>query len=171
VIDVRLLHYEEARRRVSELAAVLADCVAGGASVNFMAGFSQAGAEAFFSRVADGVGAGDRALFAAFLDGALAGTAQLVPAPQPNQPHRADIAKMLVARAGRRRGLGRALLAACEAEARAQGRTLLTLDTMVGGEGDKLYRSMGYQPFGIVPGFALYPDGAIGDTVFFWKAL
>ena len=171
MIEVRRLRYEEARRRVAELAAVLVDCVKGGASVNFMAGYTQAEAEGFFSRVAEAAGSEDRALFAGFLDGALVATAQLVPAAQPNQPHRADIAKMLVHRRARRRGLGRALLVALEDAALAQGYTLLTLDTMTGGESEKLYRAMGYRAFGIVPGYALYPDGTSGDTVFFWKPL
>ena len=171
MIDIRRLHYEEARRRVSELAAVLMDCVAGGASVSFMADLTQAEAEGFFSGVADGVAAGDRALYAGFLDGKLVGTTQLLLAWQPNQPHRAEIAKMLVHRAARRHGLGKAMLAAAEAEARAQGRTLITLDTTPGADGEKLYRAMGYQAAGRIPNYALWPDGRMGDTTFFYKAI
>ena len=169
--DIRKLPYEEARRRVSELAAVLVDCVAGGASVNFMAGYSQAQAEGFFSRVADGVGAGQRVLFGAFIDGKLVGTAQLVTDVPPNQPHRAEIAKMLVHRDARGRGLSKLLLAAVEIEAKAQGRTLLVLDTMSGSVAEKLYAATGYSVFGSVPNYAAFPDGTLGDTTFFCKVL
>ena len=168
---IRRLPYEEARRRVSELAAVLVDCVAGGASVSFMAGYSQAEAEGFFSRVAEGVGAGGRVLFAAFVDGKLVGTAQLVTDAPPNQQHRADIAKMLVYRAARGLGLGKALLAACEAEAKAQGKTLLTLDTMTDGAAEKMYSAAGYVKAGIIPDYAQFPDGSFGPTTFFYKVI
>ena len=169
--DIRRLQYEEARRRVSELAAVLVDCVAGGASVNFMAGYAQAEAEGFFSRVAEGVGAGGRALFAAFVDGKLVGTAQLVTDVPPNQLHRADVAKMLVHRSARGLGLGKALLAACETEARAQGKTLLTLDTMTDSAAEKMYSAAGYVKAGIIPDYAAFPDGSLGPTTFFYKAI
>ena len=168
---IRPLPYEEARRRVSELAAVLVDCVAGGASVSFMAGYSQGEAEGFFSRVAESVGAGGRVLFAAFADGRLVGTAQLVTDVQPNQLHRADVAKMLVHRSARGLGLGKALLAAVEAEARAQGKTLLTLDTMSGSVAEKMYSAAGYVKAGIIPDYAAFPDGSLGPTTFFYKAI
>lgn len=169
--EVRRLHYEEARRRVSELAAVLVDCVAGGASVSFMAGYSQREAEGFFSRVADGVGAGSRALFAGFADGTLAGTAQLITDMPPNQMHRADVAKMLVRRAARGKGLGKALLAAVEAEAKAQGKTLLVLDTMTDSVAETMYCAAGFVKLGAIPNFAQFPDGSFGPAAFFYKAI
>ena len=169
--EVRRLHYEEARRRVSELAAVLVDCVEGGASVSFMAGYSQGEAEGFFSRVAESAGAGGRVLFAAFADGKLVGTAQLDTDVPPNQLHRADIAKMLVRRAARGQGIGKALLAACEAEARAQGRTLLVLDTMTDSAAEKMYSAAGFVKAGIIPNYAQFPDGSYGPTTFFYKAI
>ena len=169
--ELRRLQYDEARRRVAELAAVLVDCVEGGASVNFMAGYTQREAEGFFSRVAESVGAGGRALFAAFADGKLVGTAQLVTDVPPNQLHRADIAKMLVHRAARGCGLGKALLAACESEAKAQGKTLLTLDTMTHGRAEAMYSAAGFLKAGIIPNYAQFPDGSLGPTTFFYKAI
>jgi GNAT superfamily N-acetyltransferase len=171
VSDIRRLHYEEARRRVSELASVLVDCVAGGASVSFMEGYSQGEAEGFFSRVAESVGAGGRVLFAAFVDGKLVGTAQLVTDVPLNQLHRADVAKMLVHRSARGHGLGKALLAAVEAEAKAQGKTLLTLDTMSDSVAEKMYSAAGYVKAGIVPDYAAFPDGSLGPTTFFYKVI
>lgn len=171
MIGVRRLNYEEARRRVSELAAVLVDCVGGGASVSFMAGYSQTEAEGFFSRAAESAGAGGRVLFAAFVDGKLVGTAQLVTDVPPNQLHRADIAKMLVHRSARGLGAGKALLAACEAEARAQGKTLLVLDTMADSVAEKMYSAAGYVKAGIIPDYAAFPDGSLGPTTFFYKAI
>lgn len=169
--DIRKLPYEEARRRVGELACVLVDCVAGGASVNFMADFGQAQAEGFFARIADAVGRGERLLFAGFVDGKLLGTAQLVLDVPPNQPHRGEIAKMLVHRSARGLGLGKALLTATEAEARRLGRKLLVLDTMRGTVAEKMYSSAGYVKFGVVPDYAAFPDGTLGDTSFFYKVL
>lgn len=169
-MHVERLHYAEARRRISELAAVLADCVEGGASVSFMAGFSQADAERFFARVADEAGAGERVLLAALIDGRVMGTAQLILAMPPNQPHRAELSKMLVHRDARGRGLGRALLEAADAQAKAHGKTLITLDT-ASDVAERLYTSAGYRKTGTVPDFALLPDGRLCGTTFMWKRI
>src|SRR5438128_1099665 len=112
------------------LANVLIDCVEGGASVSFMHPLTRARAIAFWQKVADGVAAGDRALIVAEDEAGICGTVQLVFDLPENQPHRADLAKMLVHRRARRRGLGAALLQAAEQTARAHGRTLLVLDTV-----------------------------------------
>jgi GNAT superfamily N-acetyltransferase len=172
-IRIRLLSADEAAARVPELAAVLADCVDGGASVGFMAPLSVERAEAFWRRVAEGVAAGDRLLLAAedAGTGALLGTVQVVTGVPENQPHRAEVAKMLVRRSVRRRGLGEALMRAAADAARAAGRTLLVLDTVTGGDAERLYARLGWTRVGVVPGYALMPDGAPCDTTIFYRSL
>ena len=130
---------------LDELADVLADCVAGGASVNFMASFSQRDARAFFTRVAGSVASGHTVLLAARLGGRIVGTVQLGLDTPPNQPHRADVKKMLVHRSVRGRGVGAALMAAVEGEAFKRGRWLLVLDTVPGESGHRLYLRAGWQ--------------------------
>ena len=167
--NVALLDAAEVRSAVSELARVLADCVAGGASVSFMPPFGQREAEAFFGGVADEVGAGETLFLAARLNGRIEGTVQLGLATPPNQPHRADVKKLLVHRAARNAGLGAALMHKIEDVARTAGRSLLVLDTVKGGAGERLYARLGWQRTGIIPDYALFPDGTLCDTVVFWK--
>ena len=168
---VRCLTTDEARARVPELSRVLVDCVHGGASVSFMAPLGAERAEAFWRGVADGVAAGDRILVVAEVDGAIVGTVQVVFAWPENQPHRADVAKMLVHRSARRRGLGARMLAVAEAAALAAGKTLLVLDTVTGGDAERLYARCGWTRVGVVPDYALFPDGRYCDTTFFYKRL
>lgn len=169
---IRVLGPDEAAARVGDLAGLLLDAVAHGASVNFLDGLTQDEAEAWWRRaVLPDLAQGARVLIVAEIAGALMGTVQMVPAPQPNQPHRADVAKMLVHSRARRRGLGSRLLASAEAAALAHGRTLLTLDTETGGAGDRLYRRGGWIAFGTVPGYALMPDGSPCAATFFYKTL
>ncbi len=156
---------------LEQLADVLADCVEGGASVNFMSPFSQGEALAFFRKVASSVEAGDTVLLAAQLDGKIVGTVQLGLDTPPNQPHRADIKKMLVHRAARSRGIGAALMRHVEEEARRRGRWLVVLDTVPGENGHRLYLREGWNETGIVPDYALFPDGRICDTTIMWKRL
>ena len=170
-IDVRRLAGPELHASLDGLAAVLADCVAGGASVSYMAPFSQADARAAFDAWADDVERGGRALLAAFDGDEVVGTVQVVFAIPPNQPHRADIAKLLVHRRARRRGVARRLMAGAEAEARAEGRTLLVLDTVTGDDAERLYTRLGWTRVGVIPNYALYPDGRPCDTTVFWKAV
>jgi len=157
---VRILTAEEVTARTRELGGVLLDAVEGGASVSFMAGFSPAEAEEFYAKAGREAAAGRRIVFAAFEGAALVGTVQLLLDTPPNQPHRAEIAKMLVLRSARRRGHARALMLAAEAEAKARGRTLLTFDTMAGSAAEKLYLGLGYVRAGEIPRYALYPDGS-----------
>jgi GNAT superfamily N-acetyltransferase len=153
------------------LIEVLIDCVEGGASVNFMWPMTRPKAEKFWRSVAAGLAAGDRALLVAQdPHGAILGTAQAVWAAPENQPHRADIAKMLVHRHARRTGVGAAVLAAAEQAARDAGRTLLVLDT-ASAEAEKLYERAGWQRVGTVPRYALMPDGPFCSTVIFYKDL
>lgn len=157
------------RAAVGDLAGVLVDCVEGGASVSFMAGFSQSDAEGFFLGVADEIAEGKTILLAARNDGRIVGTVQLGLATPPNQPHRGDVKKLLVHRDARRSGAGALLMTELERMARANGRTLLVLDTVKGDSGERLYTRLGWQRTGVIPDYALYPDGRLCDTVVFWK--
>lgn len=170
---VRRLTAHEARERAADLAAVLVDCVEGGASVSFMAPLAREKADRFWRRVAEGVAAGDRLLLVAEdrVSGEIVGTVQLVLGLPENQPYRADVAKMLVRRSARRQGLGASLMRAAEEAARAAGRTLLVLDTVTGGDAERLYQRLGWTRVGVVPGYALWPDGRLCDTTIFYKAL
>jgi GNAT superfamily N-acetyltransferase len=172
-IAIRRLGGAGARQEVPALAEILIDCVAGGASVSFMAPLSRDRAEAFWRMVAEGVERGARALLVAE-DGAtgrLLGTVQLVLEQPENQPHRADLAKMLVHRDARRRGLGAALLRAAEDAARAAGKTLVVLDTVSGGDAARLYERLGWIEAGTIPGYALWPDGRPCATTYYFRIL
>ena len=170
-IEIRRLHGAELRAQLDALAAVLADCVAGGASVGYMAPFPSEDARRAFEGFAAEADAGRRLVLAAFADGELAGTVQVVLTLMPNQPHRGEIAKLLVARSARRRGIAERLMAQAEAEARAEGKSLLVLDAVTGDDASRLYTRLGWTTVGVVPGFALYPDGRPCDTTYFWKAI
>jgi GNAT superfamily N-acetyltransferase len=171
-ITVRRLGAAEAAERVDELADVLVDCVRGGASVSFMWPLDADKARAFFRHVADGVARGERALLVAE-DGErrIAGTVQLVLGLPENQPHRADVAKLLVHRRARRQGVAARLMALVDATAREEGRTVLVLDTVTGGDAERLYPRVGWQRVGEVPHYALMPDGTPCGTTFFYKSL
>jgi len=170
-VEIRRLDADEVRAQLDGLAAVLADCVAGGASVSYMAPFTEADARAAFAAWADEVGRRKRIVLAAFVDGELVGTVQVVGAGPPNQPHRADVAKLLVHRSARRRGIARLLMERAEREARAEGKTLLVLDTVTGDDAERLYGRLGWTRVGVIPNYALYPDGRSCDTTVFWKAV
>jgi GNAT superfamily N-acetyltransferase len=150
------------------LAEVLVDCVAAGASVSFMWPFTVERATAYWATVADEVAAGRRMLLVAEDEAGVVGTVQLLPAQPENQPHRADVGKLLVHRRGRRRGIGEALMRAVEDVAHQAGRTVLVLDTADPGA-ERLYLRLGWQRVGVVPGFAMLPDGAMCDTTIMWK--
>jgi GNAT superfamily N-acetyltransferase len=156
---------------LAQLADVLVDCVEGGASVSFMSPFSQDQALTFFRKVAASVASGDIFLLAAELGGRIVGTVQLGLNTPPNQPHRADIMKLLVHRSARGHGVGAALMARIEQEARARGRWLLVLDTVPGENGHRLYLREGWTQTGLVPDYALFPDGRLCDTAILWKRL
>jgi GNAT superfamily N-acetyltransferase len=160
-----------ANSALDQLADVLVDCVEGGASVSFMSPFSHDEASAFFSKVAGSVASGDTVLLAARLDGRIVGTVQLGLDTPLNQPHRADIKKLLVHRSARGHGVGAALMARLEQEARRRGRWLLVLDTVPGENGHRLYLRAGWTQTGLVPDYALFPDGRLCDTAIMWKRL
>jgi ribosomal protein S18 acetylase RimI-like enzyme len=158
-------------RQLDELADVLIDCVEGGASVSFMHPLSREHAVAFWRRVAQAVVAGERALLVAHDEAGLCGTVQLVLNQPENQPHRADLAKMLVHRRARRLGLGKALMRAAEATARECGKTLLVLDAVTGGDAARLYQRLGWERVGEIPGYALMPRGGLCSTTVFYRKL
>jgi len=167
---VRLLSAREARESIPALSAILIDCVEGGSSVGFVAPLSRERSEAFWRGVAEGVADGGRILLAAEdrASGEIVGTVQVVLVQPENQPHRADVSKMLVRRRARRRGLGATLMRAAEGAARAAGKTLLVLDT-ASDAAERLYERSGWTRVGTVPGYALMPDGQPCDTTFFYK--
>jgi GNAT superfamily N-acetyltransferase len=170
-IEVRRLGVTEVREQLEALAAVLHDCVEGGASVSYMAPFSLEDARRAFDGFVAEAEQGRRLILAAFVGGDLVGTVQVIVGLPPNQPHRGEIAKLLVHRRARGRGIAQLLMEHAEAEARAEGKTLLVLDAVTGGDAARLYARLGWTTVGVVPGFALYPDGRPCDTTYFWKAL
>ncbi len=167
---IRRLHALDAAQ-VDALATLLIDCVDGGASVSFLHPLPRSRAVAFWKRVAEGMAAGERALLVAEDDGGLCGSVQLLLSLPENQPHRADVAKMLVLRRARRRGLGAALLHAAEATARAHGKTLLVLDAVTGGDGARLYERLGWVRVGDIPNYALMPNGEPCSTTVYYRDL
>jgi GNAT superfamily N-acetyltransferase len=170
-LTVRRLTAAEAAAAVDALADVLIDCVQGGASVSFMLPITPATAQRFWQGVTEGVARGERVLLVAEDGGRIVGTVQLFLALPENQPHRAEVAKMLVQRSVRRRGIGARLLAALDDEARKAGRTVLVLDTVTGGDAERLYARAGWQRVGAVPNYALMPTGEFCGTTFFYKQL
>jgi GNAT superfamily N-acetyltransferase len=168
---IRILDAAAARAAVPRLAGILLDAVAHGASVNFLAGLTEADAATFWLGQMAAIETGGRVLLVAELDGEIVGTVVVTFAPQPNGPHRAEIGKMLVHSSARRRGIGRQLLAAAEAAARRAGKTLLHLDTQAGSAGEALYRATGWIEIGSMPGHSLTPDGRLEAATFFYKSL
>ena len=156
---------------VQELVEVLIDCVEGGAAVGFMNPLTRERALAFWRRVADAVVAGNRVLLVAEDDGGICGTVQLILDVPENQPHRADLTKMLVHGRARRRGLAVALMQAAEAAALEYGRTLLVLDAVTGGVAARLYERLGWLRVGDIPDYALMPDGGLGGTTYYYRQL
>ena len=171
-VTVRRLSPQEAATSVDALADVLIDCVQGGASVSFMWPLPRDKALAFWRGVAEGVARNERVLLVAEdAAGQIVGTVQLITAMPDNQPHRADVAKMLVHRKARRQGIAQQLMAAVDNTARTEGKTVLVLDTVTGGDAERLYTRAGWQRVGKVPDYALMPDGALCGTTFFCRRL
>jgi GNAT superfamily N-acetyltransferase len=164
----RLKHLAEGE--FEALADVLVDCVEGGASVGFMLPFSRMRAVDFWRGVGDDVARGARALFVAEDEKGILGTVQLVLAQPENQPHRADLSKMLVHRRARRRGVGAALIRAAETGAQALGKTLLVLDT-ANEEAERLYKRTGWIFAGTIPDYALLPQGGPCATHLYYRIL
>jgi ribosomal protein S18 acetylase RimI-like enzyme len=159
------------RALLPDLVDILVDVVDDGAGVSFMAPLDPSEARVFWSSVADDVEAGTKVLLVADHAGRPAGTVILQLMWQPNQPHRGEVAKLLVHRRARRQGLARQLMLKLEDEARSRKRTLLVLDTVSGGAAEKLYRGLGWVEVGRVPNYALLPNGQMSDTTFFYRTL
>ncbi|KVD63667.1 GNAT family N-acetyltransferase [Burkholderia ubonensis] len=171
-ITIRRVSGDEVTTYIDALSDVLIDCVEGGASVSFMLPISRDTAARFWRQVADGVIRGERILLVAErANGRVVGTVQLITALPENQPHRADVAKMLVHRDARRQGVGARLMAAADDAARAAGKAVLVLDTVTGSDAARLYERAGWQRVGDVPNYALMPDGRYCATTFFHKQL
>jgi GNAT superfamily N-acetyltransferase len=168
-IPHRLLALDDAQ--IDELADVLIDCVEGGASVSFMHPLTRERAVAFWRHVAQGVIARERALLVASDSHGICGTVQLVLKQPENQPHRADLAKMLVHRRARRQGLGAALMRAAEDLGRECGKTLLVLDAVTGGDASRLYARLGWERVGDIPGYALFPRGGFCGTTYYYRGI
>lgn len=156
---------------IDQLADVLIDCVDGGAGVSFMHPVTRDTAIAFWAKVALGVAAGERTVLVVEDDAGICGTVQLVFDLPENQPHRADLAKMLVHRRARRRGLGGALMLAAEEVAREHGKTLLVLDAVTGGDAARLYERLGWVKVGDIPNYALKPRGGLCSTTYYYRDL
>jgi GNAT superfamily N-acetyltransferase len=171
VIEIRQLSAAEGRPYVESLAEILMDCVRGGASVSFMASLSKREAESFFEKALESAERGERILLAAFVDSRLLGTVQVLTAMPPNQPHRADIAKLLVHRSARGQGVATLLMRHAEQASHVAGKTLLVLDAVTGGAAEKLYTRLGWTRVGVIPNYALFPDGTPCDTTIFRKDL
>lgn len=170
-IEIRRLAGTELRERLDALAGVLTDCVAGGASVSYLEPFSHEQARAAFGGMVADAEQGHRLILGAFAGGELVGTVQVILTLPPNQPHRGEIAKLLVHRSARKRGIAQLLMEQADTEARAEGKSLLVLDAVTGGDAERLYTRLGWTRVGVIPNYALFPDGRPCDTTFFWKAL
>lgn len=168
---VTLAEVDDLGPHLDDLAEVLRGCVLDGASVGFVLPFTIEDARAFWQGLEPAFRGGARRLIVARLDGRIVGTVQLVLGMPVNGRHRAEIAKLLVHPAARRRGIARRLMLAAEDLARRQGRTLLLLDTRRGDSGEALYESLGFRLFGIVPGHACSPSGVLEDTSYMLKQL
>ena len=156
---------------LNSLTEILIDCVIGGASVSFMHPLTRERALAFWRQIAADVHASKRALLIAEDSVGPCGTVQLNFNLPENQPHRADLCKMLVHRRARRRGIGAALLQAAEQTARAAGKTLLVLDAVTNADGARLYQKQGWTKVGDIPNYALLPNGSPCSTTYFYRSL
>ncbi|MEI3854180.1 MULTISPECIES: GNAT family N-acetyltransferase [Ensifer] len=170
-IQIRLLDETQARAAMPALAEVLSDCVEGGASVGFMQPYPPESALAYWRGVVEAVAANETLLMVAEEAGRILGTVQVGVAQMPNQPHRGDLKKLLVHRAARGKGLARRLMETVECEAAARGKTLLVLDTATGSEAEAIYPRLGWERVGVIPDYAMWPEGGLCATTFFYKRI
>ena len=171
-LQIRILSDADVDAHVHRLTALMTDVVDDGASIGFHPPLANADAEAYWRSVQLAMRSGDRVMLGAFdVSGALIGTGQLALEPRQNGRHRAEVQKLIVAPAARRRGVARALMAALEQAALAAGRTLLVLDTREGDAAAQLYHALGWQFAGRVPGYVLERDGTTSATLIFYRTL
>lgn len=168
---IRILDSDAALAAITDLCEILSDCINDGASLGFMLPFSPADAEPYWRGVADNVADGSIILAVAEVEGRAVGTVQVGLASKPNQPHRGDLMKLLVHRSARGAGLSRKLMAAVEKEAARRGRTLLVLDTATGSEAEAIYPRFGWEKVGVIPDYALWPQGGYCGTTLFYKRI
>ncbi|MGV1871080.1 N-acetyltransferase family protein [Agrobacterium rosae] len=168
---IRMLNGEETLSALPDLCEILSDCVNGGASVGFMLPFTPADATDFWQDVAKSVDKGNTIHVVAEVDGKIVGTVQVGLSSKPNQPHRGDLMKLLVHRSARGLGLSRKLMDRVEAEAARLGRTLLVLDTATGSEAEAIYPRFGWERVGVIPDYAMHPDGRYCNTTWFYKRI
>jgi GNAT superfamily N-acetyltransferase len=168
---IRVVDADEVPNLAQALAEVLVDCIAGGASVSFTAPLEKSRAVQFWMNVADGIKRGERILLVAEAHGRIMGTVQIVVGQPENQPHRADVAKLLVHRDFRRHGVGSKLMAQVDIVAAAAARTLLVLDTETGSDAERLYSRSGWTRAGVIPDYAFKPYGGLAATTYFYKRL
>jgi GNAT superfamily N-acetyltransferase len=171
MLELRTLSAEDVRVHIAYLSSVLMDCVENGASVGFMSGISTRQANEFFENVAESVRRDERILVTAFLDQALVGTVQVITSMPENQPHRAEIAKLLVTKSARCQGVGTMLMRHAEELSRLAGKTLLVLDTATGSDAERLYLRLGWTIAGMIPKYSRLPNGQLCATTILWKEL
>jgi GNAT superfamily N-acetyltransferase len=167
-VTIEILDEEHCRASLKHLAVLLHETVHAGAVVGFVKPFPISEARTYWQSLPEAVAAGERVLFCAFTAGRLVGTVQLYLSPEPNAPHRGEVYKLLVTPTARRNGTGRALMEALEVEARRRGRSLLLLDTVAGGPGERLYRRLGWREIGAVPNHFVDPAQT---SIYFSRAL
>lgn len=170
-VMIRELDADGYRAAIPDLAALLVDAVEGGASVNFVAGVTDEQATAWWTERIEQVRDGVITPLVALDGERVVGSMLLIRSTNPNSPHRAEVAKVLVHRSARRRGIGAALMRAAEERARSDGRWLLLLDTVTGSAAESMYRALGWTELGVMPNHALLTDGTPAPTTFFWKDL
>jgi GNAT superfamily N-acetyltransferase len=163
--------YDLEDEELDALTDVLIDCVEGGASVGFMHPLTRDRARGFWRWISMRVASGERAMLVAKDAQGICGTVQMIMTLPENQPHRADVTKMLVHRRARRQGIGSALMKGVESLARENGKNLLVLDAVTDGDAARLYEKLGWVRVGDVPHFALMPDGATCSTTFYYRDL
>ncbi|MBW6423499.1 GNAT family N-acetyltransferase [Rhizobium sp. XQZ8] len=168
---IRILAAQEARAAIPDLCETLSDCINGGASLGFMLPYEPKDGVGYWNEIADAVEKGGIILAVAEVEGRVVGTVQVGLASKPNQPHRGDLMKLLVHRSARGLGLSRKLMDAVEAEAVRRGRTLLVLDTATGSDAEKIYPRLGWERVGVIPDYALWPQGGFCDTTLFYKRI
>jgi GNAT superfamily N-acetyltransferase len=168
---IRILNAAATREAIPDLSDILSDCINGGASLGFMLPFAPEDATGYWHGIADEVEKGAIILAVAEVEGRSIGTVQIGLASKPNQPHRGDLMKLLVHRDARGLGLSRKLMEAVETEAARQGRTLLVLDTATGSDAERIYPRFGWERVGVIPDYALWPQGGLCGTTLFYKRI
>jgi ribosomal protein S18 acetylase RimI-like enzyme len=156
----------QTRRALSE---ILVEVVANGGSVSFMHPLALEAADAFWDGSLAAAARGERVLLGAFDHDSLVGTVTLLLDFPPNQPHRAEIAKLMTRISHRGRGVAKALMRAAERAAVVRARTLLVLDTACDGGAARLYEGLGFTLAGVIPDYALKPHGGLTGTMIYWK--